>query len=1118
MTATPKTPPNPLLAPPDGKPLKSAWLTRLHAAAEAAAAQALEMSRYNPGRDRFLPTHTAQANHDFIGAVPHTAWQGGHALPALACLAQWHGDAALPFLALHLDARRSSHKDMARLIASLNSAAALDTLLPHLALPEVRDAVADFAGRWPVHTLRALLALDPRRGQPAADLLQRLLHQHPDWLPALQTTLQTSGDEAQTRTLARLLAPTETVTEARADALPAMLREPPWRKGGKASTLPVLPLTPRPTEATADWTRWQGGTVEPRPRTRLSSIVLAVGFHDAPHTLLDFLGAHDLVPANQLQAMRDRVRASAIDTLGYYATPGDNFILEDMHAPGQNFQTLHRFLQSSGRLAAHELQALLRWDDIDHCEVHPCWLTFRRQYFQVEAEFEGLLGHMAEGSNQWAGKALPARAAELHALADAGWGPAGRALYLLGAKPERVAPVLASDTLSADDLGEPCGHPRHRLSHLGHLSDALALAVLRIQKLALPADHWDDVDQDTCRSPAARLLKRFGPAHIDLILPTLPPLHQGDAQHVTDIIDSDHLALHLSEKGFASRLLRPYARRWLLARPHTAARALMAPAFSADAKAAAHARFHLFALAKEGHANALRTEAAACGPEAEAAVAQLLATPPENLLPAQVPKLPAWLNIPRLPRLLLAGSGHAVPLAHMPDALMPLALAKGGMAYAGLDVLQQATTPDSLARVMLGLFEQWVEHDMPAKDRWIFELQGRLGDDATARALAPRIREWRSHLDRVRAYEGLEMLTHIGSDTALMLLASFTEQKRYTDLADRAAKALTRVADERGLTREELADRTVPTLGLDERSRMALDFGPRQFSASLSNDLTPQVFDEGGARLKDLPKPGAKDDAALAKAASSEWKELKKQAKLVAQTQIACLESAMCAQRRWQAGDFMHFFAQHPVLRGLSQRLVWAVFDTQDQWQTGFRVAEDATLADVHDTTFTPPPDARIGLPHPLEMPEDARRAWSQVLADYELLQVFEQLARATHALQPDEATKDHLPRYAGRQVGTGSLLGLEARGWRRGAGDGGMLDHFTKPLGHGLSATLGLAEGWFIAGPPPASSESHELTGLRLSCTESTTTNHPTWADVPPIALSEMLRDLEKMAWHAAR
>ena len=215
--ATRKPKPDPLHARPDGIRLRSAWLTKTFAAAEAAAAAVREpppdpntyddfiLLQLNPQGTAFLPGNTVEANAAFLeqmSGLGSTGW---------ACLVDWHGDAALPWLEKRLDARLKSNQNTIRLIACLASPAAQDVLLRHLDLPEVRTAVAESAARWPLDTLRRLLALDPRRGQPAAELVQRLLFQHPDWLAALEAQLDNEGDDAdavaQRKTLARLLAP-----------------------------------------------------------------------------------------------------------------------------------------------------------------------------------------------------------------------------------------------------------------------------------------------------------------------------------------------------------------------------------------------------------------------------------------------------------------------------------------------------------------------------------------------------------------------------------------------------------------------------------------------------------------------------------------------------------------------------------------------------------------------------------------------------------------------------------------------------------------------------------------------------------------------------------------------
>jgi hypothetical protein len=51
------------------------------------------------------------------------------------------------------------------------------------------------------------------------------------------------------------------------------------------------------------------------------------------------------------------------------------------------------------------------------------------------------------------------------------------------------------------------------------------------------------------------------------------------------------------------------------------------------------------------------------------------------------------------------------------------------------------------------------------------------------------------------------------------------------------------LADRKGWTLAELADLTIPTAGLDDQGVLTLDFGPRQFTAMLNEDLEFMLAD-----------------------------------------------------------------------------------------------------------------------------------------------------------------------------------------------------------------------------------------------------------------------------------
>src|SRR5207248_4584576 len=130
---------------------------------------------------------------------------------------------------------------------------------------------------------------------------------------------------------------------------------------------------------------------------------------------------------------------------------------------------------------------------------------------------------------------------------------------------------------------------------------------------------------------------------------------------------------------------------------------------------------------------------------------------------------------------------------------------------------------------------------------------------------------WPGESQHQRAVLGLECLRAIGTDTALMQLNGIAQKLKFQGLKNKAREFMEDIARDKGLSREELEDRVVPDLDLDERGTRVLDFGPRQFRVVLGPDLEPLVRDESGKAKADLPKPGAKDDPHKAAAAVEEW-------------------------------------------------------------------------------------------------------------------------------------------------------------------------------------------------------------------------------------------------------
>ncbi|TDD94785.1 DUF4132 domain-containing protein [Actinomadura rubrisoli] len=427
-----------------------------------------------------------------------------------------------------------------------------------------------------------------------------------------------------------------------------------------------------------------------------------------------------------------------------------------------------------------------------------------------------------------------------------------------------------------------------------------------------------------------------------------------------------------------------------------------------------------------GRAAVVDAARAVHGDEAAAALDELLSTHPAGTGLAGPPKIGDWVDPAVLPQVLLRGRERALPAETTPNLVEFLALPDPF----GLEEVREACDPESLAEFGWALFQKWRDAGNPSKDGWALAQLGRSGDDETVRRLTPVIRAWPGEGGHRYAVTGLGVLAGIGSDVALMHLHGIAQKVKFKALKAEAQRRIEEVAGHLGLSTEQLADRLVPGFGLDADGSLTLDYGPRRFTVTFDEQLKPVVADEDGKRRKALPSPGAKDDPELAPAAHRAFAALKKDVRTVASDQLHRLERAMVTQRRWTTDEFRRFIVDHPLMWHLARRLVWIAEDGDKA--SSFRIAEDRTYADAGDDPFALPESARVGIAHPLHL-GDAVGTWSEVFADYEILQPFPQLGRAVHALTDEERASGRLARFEKLKVPFGKVLGLVKLGWERG-------------------------------------------------------------------------------------
>ncbi len=331
------------------------------------------------------------------------------------------------------------------------------------------------------------------------------------------------------------------------------------------------------------------------------------------------------------------------------------------------------------------------------------------------------------------------------------------------------------------------------------------------------------------------------------------------------------------------------------------------------------------------------------------------------------------------------------------------------------------------------LFDKWLEAGADTKKRWVMYAASIHGGRAIMKTLYQQIQEWSKHSRGAIATAAVQALALNPSSEALVLVDNIAHKFKYRQVKEAAENTLKVVAEQLGLTKEELEDKIVPDFGFNEKGERTFDYGDRYFTVILTPSFELQVVDAEGKKIKSLPAPGKKDDAEKAKKASEELKEIKKQLKTVIANQKLRLELALSSERCWNISVWKELFTKNPIMNQFAIGLVWGLYKERKLIQS-FRYLGDGTFNTETGEEYPMPEQGSIGLVHPIELSEESRRVWKQQLADYEMVQPIEQLDRAFFYRTQEEDSAKTLERFGGMLVENLTLNSkLLQQGWYRG-------------------------------------------------------------------------------------
>ena len=279
--------------------------------------------------------------------------------------------------------------------------------------------------------------------------------------------------------------------------------------------------------------------------------------------------------------------------------------------------------------------------------------------------------------------------------------------------------------------------------------------------------------------------------------------------------------------------------------------------------------------------------------------------------------------------------------------------------------------PGSLQKAIRSLAEEHLVAYQNTKKKFLAYPICRYADEATMAELTYRAPKWR---------------TSVSGDDAPPLL-QFRDAVKYSNtraamLFEERYGELDKYAALRGMTVDELRDKYLSDVGLDEHGGKSYDVGNQSVTARLQKDLSFLFELPGGKTSKSLPKKNA--DPEKYKAAKADFDEMRKTVKKVVRSRSDVLFAEFLSGRERPAAEWREAYLKNPLLRTVAELLVW------EQGGKTFTLSGPSAI----DATEQPYDlsDEPVRTAHPMEMDREEVKIWQKYFNRHCLKQPFFQI------------------------------------------------------------------------------------------------------------------------------
>ena len=305
-------------------------------------------------------------------------------------------------------------------------------------------------------------------------------------------------------------------------------------------------------------------------------------------------------------------------------------------------------------------------------------------------------------------------------------------------------------------------------------------------------------------------------------------------------------------------------------------------------------------------------------------------------------------------------------------------------------------------------------------------------DDLKIDKVFPLIKEFAKSSRTIMGAFIVRCMALNGNSYELILIASLTRKSPTAKIKEVAIETMENAAYMLEITVDELSDKIIPNFGFNKKGQKVLSYGgwaKRTFTLQIDNNFEFTITDNDKQKIiKLLPAPNSKDDKTEAYNAKKECTTLKKEIKTLIQSQKIRLQKVLLNGRKWTFNNFKTVFIENPIMNIFALKLIWGVYDDNNNLIESFRYMEDGTFNTINEEEYSLDENSLITLVHPLELDSYTIQKWKTQLQDYEITQPIEQLYFKYEEINEKDISEDKINSLNSKTLKAGVLMSLASK------------------------------------------------------------------------------------------